>query len=135
MFEITETAAIANMGNVVYFMRELKTPRLRLRAGRFWQRTVVVHVPQEPAGGLSQDRRPVHRKRHRDPIDRSMVKAISQVGRAMGIHTIAEPRVEDQGGPRRARPDRGRLRARASSIASPEPIAGLATALKRGTRR
>ena len=29
----------------------------------------------------------------RDPVDRSMVEAISQVGKAMGIHTIAE-RVE-----------------------------------------
>jgi len=29
----------------------------------------------------------------RDPVDRSMVAAISQVGKAMGIHTIAE-RVE-----------------------------------------
>jgi EAL domain-containing protein (putative c-di-GMP-specific phosphodiesterase class I) len=29
----------------------------------------------------------------RDPVDRSMVEAISQVGRAMGIQTIAE-RVE-----------------------------------------
>ncbi len=29
----------------------------------------------------------------RDPVDRSMVEAISQVARAMGIHTIAE-RVE-----------------------------------------
>jgi EAL domain-containing protein (putative c-di-GMP-specific phosphodiesterase class I) len=31
----------------------------------------------------------------RDPVDRSMVEAISQVGRAMGIRTIAE-RVESE---------------------------------------
>jgi EAL domain-containing protein (putative c-di-GMP-specific phosphodiesterase class I) len=31
----------------------------------------------------------------RDPIDRSMIEAISQVGKAMGIQTIAE-RVESQ---------------------------------------
>ena len=32
-FEITETAAIENLSNVVYFMRELKNARLPFRAG------------------------------------------------------------------------------------------------------
>ena len=52
-FEITETAAIANMGNVVYFMRELQDPRLPFRARRLRQRPVLVHVSEDPARGLS----------------------------------------------------------------------------------
>ena len=42
-------------------------PRLPVRARRFRQRPVVVHLPEEPAGRLPQDRRAVHAQRHARP--------------------------------------------------------------------
>ena len=54
----------------------------------------------------------------RDPVDRSMVEAISQVGNAMGIQTIAE-RVESAGSPGRARRAWGLASPRAFHIAEP----------------
>ncbi len=46
-----------------YFMRELRTRGCQLLARRFRQRPVLVHVPEEPAGRLPEDRRPVHPER------------------------------------------------------------------------
>ena len=66
-FEITETAAIANLPNVVHFMREFRCARLPVLARRLRQRPVVVHVPEEPAGRLPEDRRPVHPERDHRP--------------------------------------------------------------------
>ncbi len=92
-FEITETAAIANLGNVVYFMRELKTRGCHFALDDFGSGlSSFMYLKTLPVDYLKIDGQFIENVT-RDRVDRSMVEAISQVGRAMGIQTIAE-RVE-----------------------------------------
>ena len=92
-FEITETAAIANLGNVVYFMRELKTRGCHFSLDDFGSGlSSFMYLKTLPVDYLKIDGQFIENIAH-DPVDRSMVEAISQVGRAMRIQTIAE-RVE-----------------------------------------
>jgi diguanylate cyclase (GGDEF)-like protein/PAS domain S-box-containing protein len=92
-FEITETAAIENLGNVVYFMRELKNRGCHFALDDFGSGlSSFMYLKTLPVDYLKIDGQFVENVT-RDPVDRSMVAAISQVGNAMGIQTIAE-RVE-----------------------------------------
>jgi len=92
-FEITETAAIANLANVVYFMRELKTRGCHFALDDFGSGlSSFMYLKTLPVDYLKIDGQFIENVT-RDPVDRSMVEAISQVAKAMGIHTIAE-RVE-----------------------------------------
>jgi diguanylate cyclase (GGDEF)-like protein/PAS domain S-box-containing protein len=92
-FEITETAAIANLNSVVYFMRELKARGVSFALDDFGVGlSSFSYLRNLPVDFLKIDGQFVENVGH-DPVDRSMVEAICQVARAMGIKTIAE-RVE-----------------------------------------
>jgi diguanylate cyclase (GGDEF)-like protein/PAS domain S-box-containing protein len=92
-FEVTETAAITNLGHASYLMREMASRGCLIALDDFgsglssfnYLRTLPVHY-------LKIDGKFVQNVAS-DPIDRSMVEAIVQIGKAIGIETVAE-RVE-----------------------------------------
>jgi diguanylate cyclase (GGDEF)-like protein/PAS domain S-box-containing protein len=89
-FEITETAAIYNLAKVVYFMRELKGRGCSFSLDDFGSGlSSFMYLKTLPVNYLKIDGQFIEHVAD-NPIDRSMVEAISQIGRAMGIQTIAE---------------------------------------------
>ncbi len=92
-FEVTETAAITNLGHASYLMREMASRGCLIALDDFgsglssfnYLRTLPVHY-------LKIDGNFVQNVAN-DAVDRSMVEAIVQIGRAIGIETVAE-RVE-----------------------------------------
>jgi diguanylate cyclase (GGDEF)-like protein len=89
-FEITETAAVTNLANATYFMRELKARGCKFALDDFGSGlSSFVYLKTLPVDFLKIDGQFIG-DIARDPIDRSMVEAISKVGRALGIHTVAE---------------------------------------------
>ena len=127
-FEITETAAIASLSHVVYFMRELKERGVRFALDDFGAGlSSFSYLKTLPVDFVKIDGQFVENV-SKDPVDRSMVEAICQVARAMGIRTVAE-RVEtaivlD------TLAEIGVDYAQGYLIAEPLPIEGLARALR-----
>jgi diguanylate cyclase (GGDEF)-like protein/PAS domain S-box-containing protein len=92
-FEVTETAAITNLGHASYLMREIASRGCLIALDDFGSGlSSFNYLRQLPVNYLKIDGNFVQNVAS-DPIDRSMVEAIVQIGRAIGIETVAE-RVE-----------------------------------------
>jgi len=92
-FEITETAAISNLSRVIHFMQTLKKLGCKFSLDDFGSGlSSFTYLKNLPVDYLKIDGQFI-RNVADDSVDESMVKAISQVGHALGIETIAE-RVE-----------------------------------------
>ncbi|MDH5455781.1 MAG: EAL domain-containing protein, partial [Gammaproteobacteria bacterium] len=127
-FEITETAAISNLARVVHFMQTLKNLGCKFSLDDFGSGlSSFTYLKNLPVDYLKIDGQFISNVAE-DTVDESMVKAIHEVGSAMGIETIAE-RVEtrkvlDKLGSLGVEFAQGYYIARPASVATFEPWAG-----------
>ncbi len=132
-FEITETAAISNLARVVHFMQTLKKLGCKFSLDDFGSGlSSFTYLKNLPVDYLKIDGQFISNVAE-DNVDESMVKAIHEVGNAMGIETIAE-RVEtrevlDKLGALGVEFAQGYYIARPTSVESFEPWEGSAKLL------
>jgi EAL domain-containing protein (putative c-di-GMP-specific phosphodiesterase class I) len=127
-FEITETAAISNLSRVIHFMQTLKALGCRFSLDDFGSGlSSFTYLKNLPVDYLKIDGQFI-RNVADDIVDESMVRAICEVGQAMGIETIAERvetrRVFDKLGALGVGLAQGYYIARPTSVRAFEPWAG-----------
>jgi diguanylate cyclase (GGDEF)-like protein/PAS domain S-box-containing protein len=89
-FEITETAAIANLSSAIKLITELKKLRCRFSLDDFGSgMSSFAYLKNLPVDFLKIDGNFI-RDIVDDPVDRAMVRAINEVGHVMGLQTIGE---------------------------------------------
>jgi len=89
-FEITETAAVTNLSNATFVMRELKARGCKFALDDFGTGlSSFMYLKTLPVDYLKIDGQFISHVAD-DPVDRSMVEAIGKVGKALGIETVAE---------------------------------------------
>ncbi len=89
-FEITETAAVASLAKATHFMRELKARGCRFALDDFGSGvSSFLYLKTLPVDFLKIDGQ-FATLVATDPVARSMVEAITKVGRTMQVATIAE---------------------------------------------
>jgi len=129
-FEITETAAIANLANAARFMRELKGFGCKFALDDFGSGlSSFAYLKNLPVDFLKIDGHFITNV-NRDPVDRKLVEAVCEVGGALGIETIAE-RVETRA-VMNTLAEIGVHHAQGYFIARPESVENFARAIRRG---
>jgi diguanylate cyclase (GGDEF)-like protein/PAS domain S-box-containing protein len=89
-FEITETAAVTNWSNALYFMKELQQRGCRFALDDFGSGlSSFMYLRTLPVDFLKIDGQFIAQVAA-NPVDRSMVEAICKIGRSLGIFTVAE---------------------------------------------
>ncbi|MFI4907315.1 MAG: EAL domain-containing protein [Steroidobacterales bacterium] len=89
-FEITETAAVTNLSNATFVMRELKARGCKFALDDFGTGlSSFMYLKTLPVDYLKIDGQFISHVAD-DAVDRSMVEAICKVGKALGIETVAE---------------------------------------------
>ena len=124
-FEITETATINNLENAIHFMTTLREVGCRFALDDFGSGlSSFAYLKTMPVDFLKIDGAFVKNLAN-DVVDYAMVKAINDVGRAMGKKTIAEF-VEDDAILQKLR-DIGVDYAQGYGIAHPQPLEKMIT--------
>ncbi|MDX5333614.1 MAG: EAL domain-containing protein [Gammaproteobacteria bacterium] len=122
-FEITETAAIANLTRAIAFMRRMKALGCRFSLDDFGSGlSSFGYLKTLPVDYLKIDGSFV-RDIGEDPIDLALVESINQIGHILGIETIAEYVETDE--IRRQLEQIGVDYLQGYGIARPEPLARL----------
>jgi EAL domain-containing protein (putative c-di-GMP-specific phosphodiesterase class I) len=89
-FELTETTAMTSLVAATHFIRELRKRGVKFSLDDFGSGlSSFIFLKNLPVDYIKIDGQFVHNVTN-DPIDRSMVEAITQIASTMGIGTIAE---------------------------------------------